>query len=258
MRHDAQGPVVVLSPHFDDAVLSAWSVLRRPDEVCVINVCAAVPPPGHATPWDRLTGASDGAERVRERIEEDRAALARAGRRPVALDFLDDQYRDEPLEHDALVDAIVDAAPAASELWGPAGIGAHADHVQVRDAALAIARDGGPPLHLYAELPYAVRYGWPEWVTGRRPRDELDRDAWMRTYVPEGVTVPGEAHRLPGAEVRRKLEALRLYRTQWVALDAARVVSRRRAIRYEASFAISTASMASSSATKRSSENRSA
>ena len=43
--------------------------------------------------WDRYTGATNSLERVRERIEEDRRALALAGRTAVYLDLLDAQYR---------------------------------------------------------------------------------------------------------------------------------------------------------------------
>ncbi|MEA2369210.1 MAG: hypothetical protein QOH38_1928 [Thermoleophilaceae bacterium] len=256
MRQSADAPVAVLSPHLDDAVLSAWTVLRRQVAVTVINVCAGIPPAGLETPWDRLTGARDGADRVRERLAEDRAALGRAGRGAVNLDFLDEQYRAGPLDPDALVEAIGAAVPQAAELWAPAGIGAHSDHLQVREAALALARGGGPPVRLYAELPYAVRYGWPEWVAGRRTRTGLDLDGWMRAYLPDGTAVPGERHELSRAEARAKLRALREYRTQWLALDTATRVSGRRVIRYEASFAAGSASMSSSSATKRSSENR--
>jgi LmbE family N-acetylglucosaminyl deacetylase len=256
MRHSAGAPVALLSPHLDDAVLSAWAVLRRGGPVGVVNVCAGIPPAGLITPWDRLTGARDGAERMRERLDEDRAALTRAGREAVNLDFLDVQYRAGPLDPDALLRAIAGAVPAASELWAPAGIGAHADHVQVREAALALAAGGGPPVRLYAELPYTVRYGWPEWVGGGRARPGLDLDGWLRAYLPEGTPLPGESHELPRAEARAKLRALRDYRTQWIALDNARVVSRRRAIRYEASFTAPAPSIPSSSATKRSSENR--
>lgn len=256
MRHSPDAPVAVLSPHLDDAVLSTWAVLRRPGPVVVVNVCAGVPPQGRRTPWDALTGARDGAERMRERLAEDRAALGRAGREAVNLDFLDLQYRDEPPDPGALTEAIAAAVPAATELWAPAGIGAHADHVLVRDAAMELARAGGVPVRLYAELPYAVRYGWPEWVTGRPARPELDLDAWTAAYLPSGTTPPGEGHLLSRTETRAKLRALRDYTTQWSALDTGKVVSRRRAIRYEASFAAGMASMSSSSAVKRSSENR--
>ena len=72
--------VVVLSPHFDDAVLSCWHVLRAPGTVQVVNVFTGAPPEGSPPGWwDRLTGAPDPGERVRERAEEDRIAV---GARP--------------------------------------------------------------------------------------------------------------------------------------------------------------------------------
>jgi LmbE family N-acetylglucosaminyl deacetylase len=229
--------VAVLSPHLDDAVLSAWSVLRRRGPVRVVNVCAGVPPPGPPPRWDGLTGARDAAERMRERLAEDRAALARAGREAVYLDFLDHQYRARPIEPTALGTALSGAVAGSTELWAPAGIGAHPDHVQVREAALALSADGGPALKLYAELPYSARWGWPEWVSGRRSIDGLDVDAWLAGFLPAG-TPAGERHVLSRAEARRKLRALRDYRTQWAALDASAYggMGRRGVIRYEASY----------------------
>lgn len=227
---------VILSPHFDDAVLSAWSVLRREGPAIVVNVFAGVPAPGSPPPWDRLTGATDAAERMRQRKAEDRDALAHAGRESIDLPFLDLHYRSAPLDGEALVAAIAAAAPDASELWAPAGIGGHSDHLAVRAAALALAR-GGPPLRLYADLPYAARWGWPEWVTGRRGPRGLDVDAWMRAFLPEGTALPGQAHVLSRREARRKLRAIRAYRTQWVALAAEDSLRRGSTTRYEASFA---------------------
>ena len=236
MTRDPRAPVVILSPHPDDAVLSAWSVLTRDGDVRVLNVCAAVPPPGPAPAWDRLTGARDAAERMRERLAEDATALARVGREAVNLEFLDAQYRDAPLDPSALAASIREAAGAARELWAPAGIGGHRDHVEVRDAALAIARDGGPPVSLYAELPYAARRGWPRWVTGRPARGGLDLDGWLRAQLPPGTAVPGRRHALSRAAARRKLRALREYRTQWEALAAEGTLTASRVILYEVSF----------------------
>ena len=237
MTRDPRAPVVILSPHPDDAVLSAWSVLTRAGEVRVVNVCAGVPPPGPAPAWDLLTGARDGAERMRERLAEDAVALARAGREAVNLEFLDAQYRDGPLDRSTLAASMREAAAGATELWAPAGIGGHRDHVDVRDAALAIAREGGPPVSLYAELPYAARRGWPRWVTGRAAPRGLDLDGWLRAQLPPGTAVPGTRHALSRSAAKRKLRALREYRTQWEALAAEGTLTDRRVIRYEVSFA---------------------
>jgi len=65
----------------------------------------------------------------------------------------------------------------------------------------------------------------------------MDRDAWLSASLPEGTPIPGEAHRLSRKEARRKLRALREYRTQWPGLDVGRMISRRQTIRYEVSFA---------------------
>lgn len=236
MTRAPQATVVVLSPHPDDAVLSAWSVLTRDADVRVVNVCAALPPPGPPPAWDVLTRARDGAERMRERLAEDSTALARAARQAVNLDFLDAHYRHGPLDREALVASIRSEAGAAHELWAPAGIGGHPDHVDVREAALTVAGDGGPPVHLYAELPYAARRGWPRWVTGRAERRGLDLDGWLRSQLPPGTAVPGVAHALSRAGARRKLRALRAYRTQWDALAAEGTLENRRVLRYEVSF----------------------
>ena len=89
--------VAVLSPHFDDAVLSCWHVLSAPGPVVVVNVFAGAPPSGWPLGWwDQRTGATDSAARAREREREDDAALGVAGRSPINLDLLEAQYRREP------------------------------------------------------------------------------------------------------------------------------------------------------------------
>jgi hypothetical protein len=82
---------VVLSPHPDDAVPSCWHLLAGGDTT-VVTVFAGVPEPGTCGWWDRLTGASDPAARVRERLAEDTRAPALAGASSVRLDLLDEQY----------------------------------------------------------------------------------------------------------------------------------------------------------------------
>ena len=90
-------PLTIVSPHFDDAVLSCWTVLSSGGQVEVVNVFAGTPsgdaPPGW---WDQALGTPAAA--IRTMAEEDRRALARAGRASRNLDFLDAQYRgrDEP------------------------------------------------------------------------------------------------------------------------------------------------------------------
>lgn len=206
--------VAVLSPHLDDAVLSAWSALRAPARARVVNVCSGVPEPGTTARWDRLTGATDSHARMHERIAEDRAALAIAGVESLSLGFLDAHYRGEPIDREELDDAIASAVEGAAELWAPAGIGGHTDHVQVRDAALAL----GLPVRLYAELPYAVRFGWPSWVTGEPEGPYLAVDEDWRRWLPSGLELEPAVHRLDEDEMALKLRAMRAYATQYPGL----------------------------------------
>jgi hypothetical protein len=131
--------VLVLSPHFDDAVLSCWHVLASDRDVVVVNVFAAPPPSGTSPPrWDRITGAIESSARVRERIEEDVAALALAGRTAILLEFVERQYVGVLPTVDEVAAALdpIDS----EEVFAPVGIGAHSAHVLVRDVALRLDR----------------------------------------------------------------------------------------------------------------------
>lgn len=221
---EPDGPGLLLAPHPDDAVLSAWSTLRAPGDVTVVDVCARPPAEGVLGEFDPVFGVTDSAALVRERLSEDRAALARAGREPVHLDLLDAQYRDAELSIATVRAAIEEAVPAASWICAPAGIGAHPDHIVVRESALAIARDSSIPVTLYADLPYAVQWGWPSWVTNAAPRPHLVPDARWRhdlrdASIDYDELVP-EVHPLTPTESTAKLDALQLYRTQFAALNA--------------------------------------
>jgi LmbE family N-acetylglucosaminyl deacetylase len=219
------GPdVVILSPHFDDAVLSCWRVLASAGEVLVVNVFAGEPPAGTLGSWDRLAGATDSAAAVRTRIEEDRQALALAGRAAVNLPFLDSQYRELDQAPEEIVQALRDVVGTGSRIYAPASLGDHhRDHTAVRDAALALRADGAE-VELYADLPHATVFGWPRWVlnggsaTGTDPVNER----WARQL--EGTNVPvkrmvANTHRLAVEDHAGKLKAVLTYRSQVAPLE---------------------------------------
>jgi LmbE family N-acetylglucosaminyl deacetylase len=209
----------VLSPHLDDAVLSAFSTLCAPRAVQVVNVCSGLPPSELLSPWDRLTGAADSRTRMLERLREDQAALARAGREATSLGFPEAQYRKGPLEAARLREALERVLDGAVELWAPAGIGGHDDHVQIRDMACELAMNGGPELKLYADLPYAAKYGWPGWVRAEDDDPYLVVEAWWGRFLPADLDLVAAKHALSAADVQRKLDALSAYRTQLPGLN---------------------------------------
>jgi LmbE family N-acetylglucosaminyl deacetylase len=212
-------PIVILSPHLDDAVLSCWHVLDGPGQVQVLNVFAGVPPAGTATGWwDRASGSGDSARAVRARIEEDREALAVAGRRPLNLDFLDAQYREDGQDGEVLAAALRDRIPDSALVYVPgafAGGGAggrlpvaadepHPDHVAVREAGRAL-RAGGYETVLYADLPHASVGAGGAWPESAPVLDGLEP----------------EPHPLAGPQFERKLRAVRCYRSQVGILERA-------------------------------------
>jgi LmbE family N-acetylglucosaminyl deacetylase len=226
MRFDPGAPELLLSPHWDDAVLDCWSVLAAEPEVTVANLFAGTPASGRLTEWDAITGAGDSAQRAAERRAEDARALQVAGREPLNLALLDAQYRPAgtaPGLQD--IDSVLgDLVTSASRVYAPAGIGSHADHVLARTYARMLCR-AGFPVTLYAELPYCVRHGWPAWVDGGEPDPFRDVEAFWRPFlaqIPElGPVRGGRVERLDDRAAAGKLEAMRCYRTQLPALDYA-------------------------------------
>jgi LmbE family N-acetylglucosaminyl deacetylase len=224
LRFDAGSPELLLSPHLDDAVLDCWSVLSDGRPLNVVNMFAGVPAAGTSTLWDAITGARDGAERMHERIAEDATALSLAGREPINLGLLDAQYRKPPppLRLEDIDLAVAGAVASASRVYATAGIGSHPDHLLARRYARALLRCG-MPVTLYAELPYCVFHGWPDWVDGREPDPNRDVDPFWRQALAEVPELSDlrSAHveRLDAQSAREKLAAMRSYRTQYPALN---------------------------------------
>lgn len=207
-------------PHLDDAVLSCWHLLAQPGEAVVINVFAGVPTHlGAPAWWDEYTGASDSAERVRERIEEDRRALAVTGRTAVNLGFLDEQYRPEEQPLAPLTEQIERLLDPGVQIYAPAAFANHSDHAVVRAAALQL-RVVGFEVYLYADLPHAVIRGWPVWVSGEyRPRSkDLAGALWDRVLASTDTMTPA-VHHLDAAAHAEKLMAVRMYGTQLPGLE---------------------------------------
>lgn len=86
--------VLVISPHLDDAALSAWSVLggRAHCPADVMTVFAGLPAEGVSTDPDRTCGFSTGIEAIQARRREDEEALAGLATRNWWLPLLDRMY----------------------------------------------------------------------------------------------------------------------------------------------------------------------
>lgn len=174
-----RGPVLVVSPHFDDAALSCSALLERGEPVDVLTVFSGAPEPPQQGWWDEQCGFASSAESVPARRREDESALASGGHRIRLLGLLERQHFEGPRpagDADRIGAAVHDwlaetgggtvAVPAgagwapywlpprvAKKLREPSGPEPHHDHVFTREALLA-ARLEGASLVLYEELPY--------------------------------------------------------------------------------------------------------
>lgn len=173
-------PLLAVSPHFDDAVLSVGATIAAArTQVVVCTVFAGLPQPPLSAPareFHAECGLGDDAVAVRR--AEDRAALALLGARAVHWDFLDAIYRrrgdgwliEQLGSHlDAatvfepeLTDEIAAALRALvrslrpSAVWTCAAIGDHVDHRAVLAASRAAGAAEDVALHLWEDLPYAI------------------------------------------------------------------------------------------------------
>jgi LmbE family N-acetylglucosaminyl deacetylase len=176
-------PVLVVSPHLDDAVLSAFAFLQRP-HATVLTVFCGEPDDRHASHWDLRLGQFDGVESMRTRVAEDDAALGGLGVATTRLPLLEAGYRDGEMTDEAKSELVTTVqewlASTDGVVLAPAGAGAprdtllyrrryhsslpllrvpgggmpHADHVAVRDLVVPTVLRGHKQLVLYEELPY--------------------------------------------------------------------------------------------------------
>jgi LmbE family N-acetylglucosaminyl deacetylase len=136
-----QGPVTVVSPHFDDGVFSCGDLLAERPGSCVITIFGGGPEKyGPARPWDKSAGFEDGEDVMEARRAEDRAALKLLDARYVWLDFEDAQYGHTPGVEEvagALGTALVESG--TSTVLIPCGL-FHSDHRLVHAAGVMLMR----------------------------------------------------------------------------------------------------------------------
>lgn len=145
----------VVSPHFDDAVLSCGLLLSANPSAIVCTVFAAPPRQNMTTEWDQKSGFKDAFEAMQARQHEDAAALEMLGAEPVHLHFCDAQYGQTPLL-DELAEALHHTLRAHNpdKVIIPLGL-FHSDHTLVSDACLQLVTQMRDTVfHAYEDVPY--------------------------------------------------------------------------------------------------------
>ena len=167
---------IYISPHLDDAVLSAggflYELTQAGNQVEIWTVVCGFPPPGELTPFAQLLhqqwGTGTAEETVQLRRAEDTKAANIVGAKNVHFDVPDCIYRcgpdSEPLYLDIFVppheaeahlpdqiaQSIAPRLEPDDQIICQLGVGGHIDHVLVRQAVERLKR----PLWYTADVPY--------------------------------------------------------------------------------------------------------
>ncbi len=152
--------VLLFSPHFDDAVLSAGQFLAGRPNADVCTVFAGYPKSTTVvTDYDRKCGFDTSFNAMIARLDEDDTALAMLQAEQLILPFLDHQYG-EKNKRDDIVEQVIDQINNHEDyefIVGPLGIG-HTDHRMVSDILLDLKYSDRfkQPLYLWEDLPLRV------------------------------------------------------------------------------------------------------
>lgn len=165
-------PLLIVSPHLDDAVLSCGQLMAGRSGCVVATVFAGTPDPGAVlTSYDRDCGFASATDALSHRRLEDADAVGILGASTVHLGYLDHQYRELGLG--PYVDPAIVAAALArvcdergvQMAVGPLGL-AHPDHRLAAEAFrqfLGLRRQ--VEAWVYEDVPSRVL--WPEEVPDR-------------------------------------------------------------------------------------------
>lgn len=210
--------MLVLSPHLDDAVLSAWHAIRQ--GASVLTIFAGAPDRAAPLPaWDRLCGFSSAHEAMRARWREDDTALA--GVTHARLDYLDHQSRSDALDAETLAGALAPLLAGETAVYAPVAVAPrpHPDHVLVTEAALLLRESYGE-LRLYGDLPHILR-GEGVWPRAIEP-GETEAPAYWSVIGERPVTSRWPVvERLDRDAAAEKATMMRAYRSQFYGLTTA-------------------------------------
>ena len=200
------GRVLAVSPHLDDAVLSAGALIALYPGSVVLTVFAGKPRRYDGlSEWDAESGFVEGDDVVELRRAEDQRATAQLGAQSHWLDFIDDQYESARPNADDIAAAIRTELKTLDldTIALPLGCG-HDDHARTHEAcALLLETDFYIVRHwiAWADIPYRRRH--PQMYA-----DRIDSLRGKGFQLAEFAIEPSEQKRLAIAEYPTQVRAL--------------------------------------------------
>ena len=164
---------IILSPHFDDAVLPLGGMLAQANnQKKVITVFSGKPEKPQKTWWDLISGFLSSDTAVSSRVEENKNALKPFNVTEINLGFLDEQYRKKGTTTDIedqvkkkIIGVINDRSHNEHlNIYFPAYFGpkiTHKDHLMIHDIALDLIKSGqfhDVSWYMYEDMPYTLIY----------------------------------------------------------------------------------------------------
>jgi LmbE family N-acetylglucosaminyl deacetylase len=151
-------PVVIVSPHYDDAAFSCATVLAESPGSTVVTVFSGAPKERRRGYNFRTTRKIYAPDAMALRRAENEQALSMVKARPESLDLLEADYSDRRIgdyserASQALVEKLDSLSP--STLLTPLGL-AHPDHLMVATACQQLWRRVETAV-IYLDLPYGL------------------------------------------------------------------------------------------------------
>ena len=223
---------IILSPHFDDAVLSMGGFMaNRKNPLIVATFFTEKPSEPVQANWDNLSGFKNSDEALAVRVEENARALGRTGTHAINMRYLDFQYRRERnLESEEKIlqsmkkdiKTILDTFGTAKNvsIYGPSEFGqrfTHPDHKLVHDAFASVAREKSEQnsprrirFFFYEDFPYISRYRTSTTTPLQKFLEERNAGLTLRE-LPLAISL---------MELEEKIKSIKAYASQDKAFEA--------------------------------------
>lgn len=204
--------IIVISPHFDDAALSTWTILNdssKKSKIKLLTICGGIPQlKTKISSADYKCGFSSATQAAIERIKEDIDFCYKKDIEYVHLDELDNPYTGKK-NLKQLISKLNVYIQKNDIVYAPLGIGNHPDHIITRDAIINIFLKKNIYLFLYFDYPYASLFDFTK----------IHRDTFDFSNYSLKIAVVKKIH-LNESKLSQKINDLEIYRSQIKMLES--------------------------------------